>query len=50
MEDKVETILTLNIDQKVVDFVENYAQHTHKSMSQLVEECLFSHFLFFKIY
>ena len=38
----METILTLNIDQNVVEGVENYAQYTQKSMSQLVEEYFLS--------
>ena len=36
------TILTLNIDQNVVDKAEIYAKHSKKTVSQLVEEYLLS--------
>ena len=38
----MDTILTLNIDQNVVENVEIYAKYTQKSISQLVEEYLLS--------
>ena len=38
----MDTILTLNIDQNVVENVEIYAKYTRKSISQLVEEYLLS--------
>ncbi|HCC38280.1 MAG TPA: hypothetical protein DEQ14_12130 [Treponema sp.] len=36
----MDTILTLNIDQDVVENAENYAKYAKKSVSQLVEEYL----------
>jgi hypothetical protein len=41
-EKKLDTTLTLNIAQNVVDSAEIYARHAQKSVSQLVEEYLFS--------
>ena len=38
----MDTILTLNIAQNVVDSAEIYAQYAQKSVSQLVEEYLVS--------
>ena len=38
----MDTTLTLNIDQNVVENVEIYAKYTKKSISQLVEEYLLS--------
>ena len=38
----MDTILTLNIAQNVVDNAEIYAQYAQKSVSQLVEEYLVS--------
>ena len=38
----METTLTINIDQNVVDSAEIYAKYTQKSISQLVEEYLVS--------
>ena len=38
----MDTILTLNIAQNVVDNAEIYAKYTQKSVSQLVEEYLLS--------
>jgi hypothetical protein len=36
----MDTILTLNIDQNVINNAELYAKYTKKSLSQLVEEYL----------
>jgi len=38
----MDTVLTLNIDQDVVQNAENYANYSKKTVSQLVEEYLLS--------
>jgi hypothetical protein len=38
----MDTVLTLNIDQNVVENAKNYAKYAEKSVSQLVEEYLVS--------
>ncbi|MDR0290926.1 MAG: DUF6364 family protein [Treponema sp.] len=38
----METVLTLNIDKSVVYNAEKYAQYSHKTVSQLVEDYLLS--------
>jgi len=38
----MDTVLTLNIDQNVVQNAENYANYSKKTVSQLVEEYLLS--------
>ena len=36
----MDTILTLNIDQKVIEKAENYAKNSKRTISQLVEDYL----------